>query len=231
MASESAALTSQEPGPYVHCFPSPFNKLIAKPQISMIAISPPALVQAAHLRAVYHYAPAIPVEPLQLMPKEHLVVVLLRSSHKRPLSRTGVEAIVAHTLRRTPLGDAKTGVTLFTSVALDDLSSNSVSACVGLGHKYEINYVVRRGRNYLKKFFVENLDTWARVDPPRPPAFQGCIRSSADLVNGFTREDGKPEKLSAENIGRWFLGRANLMQANTLATLRVPEAPRRAGGS
>ncbi|TBU27539.1 hypothetical protein BD311DRAFT_377780 [Dichomitus squalens] len=59
----------------------------------------------------------------------------------------------------------------------DDLCSNSVSACVGLGHKYEINYVVRRGGNDLKKFFVENLDMCARVDPPRPPAFKGSIPS------------------------------------------------------
>ncbi|TBU54725.1 hypothetical protein BD310DRAFT_951232 [Dichomitus squalens] len=120
-------------------------------------------------------------------------------------------------------------------VALDDLCSNSVSACVGLGHKYEINYVVRRGGNDLKKFFVENLDTCARVDPPRPPAFKGsipsvrplptalmgcCIFRSAELVHGFAHEDGKPEKLSPKDIGRCSLGRANLMQANTQATLR-----------
>ncbi|TBU54719.1 hypothetical protein BD310DRAFT_951231 [Dichomitus squalens] len=93
------------------------------------------------------------------------------------------------------------------------------------------------------KFFVENLDTCARVDPPRPPAFKGsipsvrplptalmgcCIFRSAELVNGFAHEDGKPEKLSPEDIGRCSLGRANLMQANTLATLRrlCPDALR-----
>ncbi|TBU41525.1 hypothetical protein BD309DRAFT_1020653 [Dichomitus squalens] len=138
--------------------------------------------------------------------------------------------IQAHILRRAPWGDATTGVIQSSSVALDDLCSNSVSACVGLGHKYEINYVVRRGGNDLKKFFVENLDTCARVDPPRPPAFKGSIPSvrSAELVNGFAHEDGKPEKLSPEDIGRCFLGRANLMQANTQATLRrlCPDALR-----
>ncbi|TBU29661.1 hypothetical protein BD311DRAFT_660619 [Dichomitus squalens] len=134
-------------------------------------------------------------------------------------------------------------------VAPDDLSFDAVSACVRLGHKYEIDEIVQRSLDYLKKFFVESFETWARVDPPRPPAFEAnhsigvvniarmtstdvllptalmgcCMLNSTELVNGFTREDGTQEKLSAEDIGRCFLGRANLMQANTLATLGVFE--------
>ena len=104
---------------------------------------------------------------------------------------------------------------------------------------------MQRSLAYLKKHFVESFDTWARIDPPRPPAFEAihsigvvnlarmtntpsllptalmscCMLKPSELVNGFAREDGTPEKLSQEDIGRCFLGRANLMQANTLATL------------
>ncbi|TBU53858.1 hypothetical protein BD310DRAFT_127432 [Dichomitus squalens] len=49
------------------------------------------------------HPPVTPVEPLQPMPKEHLVLVLLRSS-RRHLSRTGLQAIVvsAYAALRTP---------------------------------------------------------------------------------------------------------------------------------
>ncbi|TBU37538.1 hypothetical protein BD309DRAFT_610396 [Dichomitus squalens] len=97
-------------------------------------------------------------------------------------------------------------------VALDDLCSNSVSACVGLGHNSSLRTSTR----------VRGLILPARL-PSRDP-----FHRSAELVNGFAHEDGKPEKLSPEDIGRCFLGRANLMQANTQATLRrlCPDALR-----
>ncbi|KAI8992835.1 hypothetical protein BD414DRAFT_412376 [Trametes punicea] len=132
-------------------------------------------------------------------------------------------------------------------VTPEDLSFDAVSACIRLGHKYEIDHMVQRCLDYLKKYFVEGYDTWARTDPPRPPAFQSvhcigvvniarmtntdillptalmgcCMLTAAELVDGFAREDGTREVLAAEDIGRCFLGRANLMQANTLATLKL----------
>ncbi|KAI0370990.1 hypothetical protein BV20DRAFT_966098 [Pilatotrama ljubarskyi] len=132
-------------------------------------------------------------------------------------------------------------------VAPEDPTYNAVSACVRLGHKYEVDHVVQRSLDYLKKHFVESFETWPRIDPPRPPAFQGihcigvvniarmtntdvllpaalmgcCMLDGAELVNGLTREDGTVEKLSMEDLGRCFIGRANLMQANTLATLNL----------
>ncbi|TBU21796.1 hypothetical protein BD311DRAFT_188914 [Dichomitus squalens] len=134
-------------------------------------------------------------------------------------------------------------------VAPEDLTLNAVSACVRLGHKYEIDYILQRCLDYLKKFFVMSFKTWARVDPPRPPAFEAihsigvvniaritstdvllptalmgcCMLNSTELVNDFTRENGTLEKLSPEDIGRCFLVRANLMQANIMATLGVFE--------
>ncbi|TBU37776.1 hypothetical protein BD309DRAFT_1061214, partial [Dichomitus squalens] len=73
----------------------------------------------------------------------------------------------------------------------------------------------------LKKFFVESFETWARVDPPRRPAFEAihsigvvniarmtspdvlptalmgcCVLNWTELVGfGFTREDGTLDKL------------------------------------
>ncbi|KAI0826507.1 hypothetical protein BC628DRAFT_1320114 [Trametes gibbosa] len=132
-------------------------------------------------------------------------------------------------------------------VAPEDPTFHAIAACVRLGHKYEIDHVVQRSIDYLKKHFVESYDSWARVEPPRPPAFQGvhcigvvnlarmmnadallptalmncCMLDAPELANGFAREDGTQEKLSMEDLGRCFLGRANLMQANTLATLNL----------
>ncbi|EIW56790.1 uncharacterized protein TRAVEDRAFT_170761 [Trametes versicolor FP-101664 SS1] len=132
-------------------------------------------------------------------------------------------------------------------VVPEDPTFSAISACIRLGHKYEIDVVVQRSLDYLKKHFAESFDTWARVDPPRPPAFQGvhsigvvnlarmtntdvllptalmncCMLDATDLVHGFAREDGTAETLSADDLGRCFLGRAALMQANTLATLAL----------
>ena len=106
---------------------------------------------------------------------------------------------------------------------------------------------MQRALDYLRKFFVDSFDTWPRVDPPRPPAFAAvhaigvvnlarltgtdallpaalmgcCMLGATELVGGFAREDGTPEQLAQDDVGRCFLGRANLMQANTLATLAL----------
>ncbi|KAI0776673.1 hypothetical protein BD413DRAFT_226579 [Trametes elegans] len=133
-------------------------------------------------------------------------------------------------------------------VTPEDLSFGAVSACIRLGHKYEIDQVVQSSLAYLKKHFVEGYDNWNRVDPPRPPAFQGihcigvvnlarmtgtdillptalmgcCMLEAKELMHGFAREDGCTlETLSLDDVGRCFVGRAALMEANTLATLRL----------
>ena len=106
---------------------------------------------------------------------------------------------------------------------------------------------MQRSIAYLKKHFVESYDTWARVDPPRPPSFKAihsigvvnlahmtntpsllptalmgcCMLDATELIEGFKREDGTLEKLSPEDLGRCLLGRANLVRANTLATISL----------
>ncbi|TBU53856.1 hypothetical protein BD310DRAFT_127481 [Dichomitus squalens] len=103
-------------------------------------------------------------------------------------------------------------------------------------------------RRLPEEFFVQSFETWARVDPLRPPAFEAihsigvvnisrmtspdvlptalmgcCMLNWTELVGfGFTREDGT-WRSSPEDIGRCFLGRVNLLQANTMATLGVFE--------
>ncbi|KAH9925605.1 uncharacterized protein BXZ73DRAFT_78946 [Epithele typhae] len=138
-------------------------------------------------------------------------------------------------------------------VTPDDLSFHAVSACVRLGHKYEAEAVLQGALGYLKKYYVDSFDTWPRVDPPRPPAFEaahaigvvnlarltgtdallpaalmGCCMLGADeLIRGFmlegeTGDGARREALAdAADVGRCFAGRANLMQANTLATLSL----------
>ncbi|KAI0632736.1 hypothetical protein C8Q77DRAFT_1196281 [Trametes polyzona] len=132
-------------------------------------------------------------------------------------------------------------------VAPVDPPFDAISACIRLGHKYKVECVVQQSLNYLKKYFVETYQRWSGNAPLRPPFFQDvhsigvvnlarmmdadillptalmncCMLDDGDFVNGFIREDGVAETLSPEDIGRCFIGRANLMRANTLAILNI----------
>ncbi|OSD03792.1 hypothetical protein PYCCODRAFT_1466700 [Trametes coccinea BRFM310] len=133
-------------------------------------------------------------------------------------------------------------------VAPDDDSFHTISACIRLGHKYEVDYMVDRSLEYLKRCFlvcasssysrpsfpkpptfedvhcigVVNLARWTNTDILLPPALMACCELSAtELMNGFSREDGTREVLCREDIGRCFVGRAKLVEASALIALRV----------
>lgn len=112
-----------------------------------------------------------------------------------------------------------------------------LSATLRLGHKYQIHNLVKHGVEYLQKWFTSDLDTWeeellyheapferiyaigvvnlARLlaEPSLlPTALLACCTLGADVVKGFTREDGTHESLSLDDLGRCFAARMRLAE-------------------
>ncbi|KAI0370980.1 hypothetical protein BV20DRAFT_1035611 [Pilatotrama ljubarskyi] len=121
---------------------------------------------------------------------------------------------------------------------------HQLSACIRLGKKYQCDQVVRLSLDYLKKWFTETSDAWFNVgdtiDPPQfqrihvigvvnlarladapsllPTALMLCCTLGAEIVDGFTREDGTRETLSPEDLGRVFAAKAKLLRFHLRAT-------------
>ncbi|RPD76889.1 hypothetical protein L226DRAFT_353870 [Lentinus tigrinus ALCF2SS1-7] len=118
-------------------------------------------------------------------------------------------------------------------------SFDEVSACVRLGHKYEVDHVVQRNMDFLRKYYTDDFDAWYPSNLVRPPSFKAinsigvvnlarltgdvrmlptalmdCCTLGAEIVDGFVREDGTRETLSMEDLGRCFVGRTKMAQAS-----------------
>ncbi|KAI0742517.1 hypothetical protein C8Q80DRAFT_1273171 [Daedaleopsis nitida] len=112
-------------------------------------------------------------------------------------------------------------------IAPDEPSFHAVSACIRLGdklfrHMGSPQPAAPPAFEAVHSIGVVNLARTINTPSLLPAALMACYMLDAtELINGFTREDGTTEKLSQDDIGRCFLGRANLMQANTLATLEL----------
>lgn len=124
---------------------------------------------------------------------------------------------------------------------------DEISALVRMGNKYQCDKLVNRCVDYLKRYYHDDFDLWrndeAVFSPPSfkpihnigvvnlaqllgvdvilPGALMGCCMLGMEIVEGFTREDGTRETLSLEDLGRCYLGRANLLEANAEATLKL----------
>ncbi|KAI0752020.1 hypothetical protein C8Q74DRAFT_1211638 [Fomes fomentarius] len=124
---------------------------------------------------------------------------------------------------------------------------DEISALVRMGNKYQCDKLVNRCVEYLKRYYHDDFDLWrndeAVFSPPNfkpihnigvvnlarllgvdvilPGALMGCCMLGMEIVEGFTREDGTREMLSLEDLGRCYLGRANLLEANAEATLKL----------
>lgn len=61
---------------------------------------------------------------------------------------------------------------------------------------------------------VVNLARLVNVPALLPAALMECCTLGADLVHGLARADGSREMLSAEDLGRCFVGRARMAQAS-----------------
>ncbi|KAI0694942.1 hypothetical protein C8T65DRAFT_666336 [Cerioporus squamosus] len=116
---------------------------------------------------------------------------------------------------------------------------DEISACVRLGHKYEVDHLVQRNMDFLRKYYTNDFDVWYPSNLVRPPSFKtihsigvvklarltgdlrmlptalmDCCTLGADIVEGFAREDGTRETLSGEDLGRCFVGRTKMAQAS-----------------
>ncbi|KAH9887013.1 hypothetical protein C8Q73DRAFT_768656 [Cubamyces lactineus] len=119
-------------------------------------------------------------------------------------------------------------------------SYEEVSACIRIGHKYEIEDLVQRNLDYLRKLYPSNFDAYLVARRNRPPTFtpahaigvvnlarltgtdallpaalmECCTLSGIGIVNGLERADGMRETLSPEDLGRCFVGRTRMAQAS-----------------
>ncbi|CDO75242.1 hypothetical protein BN946_scf184633.g1 [Trametes cinnabarina] len=118
-------------------------------------------------------------------------------------------------------------------------SFDEISACIRIGHKYQIEDLVKRNTEYLQKFYPADFDAYvaARRHRPKrfkpihaigvvnlarltgtqsllPAALMECCTLGPEIVQGFKRADGTAEVLSPEDLGRCFIGRARMAQAS-----------------
>ncbi len=128
-----------------------------------------------------------------------------------------------------------------------DPSFEVISACVRLGHKYQMNSIYGQAMDYLKGHFTDSLFIYKKTSTFMPPGFEHlkyaigvvnlarlteedtvlptalwmCCRMGADIVNGFTYSDGERETLSSPDLGLCFVAKARLLQATTLAYMQT----------
>ncbi|KAI0351212.1 hypothetical protein OH77DRAFT_1411475 [Trametes cingulata] len=138
----------------------------------------------------------------------------------------------------------------FSPYTFEAPSYDMVSAVTRLGHKYQMSKLIDSALGYLKRFYTDKLDVWEKgrsynipgfapshpigvvnlarlVDEPSllPTALLQCCSLGADIVKGFTREDGTHEQLSLEDIGRCFAARTILAERAILMIFRAFSLP------
>ncbi|EIW56898.1 uncharacterized protein TRAVEDRAFT_127184, partial [Trametes versicolor FP-101664 SS1] len=122
-----------------------------------------------------------------------------------------------------------------------------VSAVIRLGHKYQMQKMVTRAVDYLKRWFSDDFDAWSAgrlyepgaslrcmhaigvvnlarlVDEPSllPTALLVCCTLDERIVEGFAREDGAQETLTLGDIGRCFRARARLAEHSLILAMRI----------
>ncbi|TFK81977.1 hypothetical protein K466DRAFT_501158 [Polyporus arcularius HHB13444] len=139
----------------------------------------------------------------------------------------------------------KTGASRYLS---PDPTYDEVSALIRLGHKYQIPQLVESSLDYLKRYYSDDLEVWAKAGrkkrPPKfrkshaigvvnlarltgctqllPPALLSCclLRSDA-VVAGAAREGAPGESLSLDDIRLCYLARGKLAAAGVETALRV----------
>lgn len=116
-----------------------------------------------------------------------------------------------------------------------------ISACIRLGHKYDLTSVYEQALSYLKGHFTTSLvvfhrtPTWVprNFEPEHaigvvnlalmtgertllPLAVLVCCRLGEDMLEGFTYGDGERETLSQEGLALCFGAHARLLSATIL---------------
>ena len=128
------------------------------------------------------------------------------------------------------------------------IAFEALSACIRLGHKYKVDYLLEQALEYLEHYFPQDFDKWTeeRVfeGPPTWSPWHAigvvgiarrmgwstilntalmvcCTLPVRTLVNGFVTSDGILEKLDNEDLIRCMSGKVALMAEFTGAVLRT----------
>lgn len=121
-----------------------------------------------------------------------------------------------------------------------------LSAYIRLAHKYQMDDILEQWMVYLKRHFTSSFYRWVshdRLVPGRltnihaigvvnlarltghtsilPTALAVCTTLDEKIIDGFAREDGTREQLSADDLGRCFKLQKALIQANAAAVLKA----------
>ncbi|KAI0640920.1 hypothetical protein C8Q79DRAFT_920597 [Trametes meyenii] len=126
-------------------------------------------------------------------------------------------------------------------------SFHVISACVRLGHKYQMDHLVEEGMSYLQGFYSGRFKTFTDGHVYSPPNFDEehsmgvvnllrlvdrrtmlpaaiiacCWLDGTSLVNGFEREDGSWETLTPEDLALCIQAKGDLTRASVVAALRI----------
>ncbi len=121
-----------------------------------------------------------------------------------------------------------------------------ISACIRLGHKYQLAPLYEQSLHYLKSHYPATLESWdavAKWSPPGwddvhavgvlnlarligdadilPTALMACTTLEDRVVHGFTREDGSPEHLTLDDLGRCFKAKTDIRKARLKALFGI----------
>ncbi|KAI0703104.1 hypothetical protein C8Q76DRAFT_801952 [Earliella scabrosa] len=132
-------------------------------------------------------------------------------------------------------------------------SFSVISACIRLGHKYQLTASYEQSLKYLKSHYTHDFRVWDGIDNWQPEgwgsleaigvvnlarligepsllptALMTCALLDHDLVDGFTREDGTQENLTLQDLGLCLKAKSSIRKASiriVLATLAAPPSP------
>ena len=127
------------------------------------------------------------------------------------------------------------------SMVQRSLSYPTISACIRLGHKYQMDALVKETVSYLRTRYPDDYDAWkigapyapvvsigvinlARLvgaDALLPVAFMECCKLGPSVIDGFTNDDGTHEYLSPPDLKLCIQAQQALIEARVQAMLRV----------
>ncbi|KAI0742417.1 hypothetical protein C8Q80DRAFT_1188230 [Daedaleopsis nitida] len=125
-------------------------------------------------------------------------------------------------------------------------SFEEISACIHIGHKYQMTNLYEQSIAYLKRYYTDNFLEWEQLDTCTPAGFTrtdaigvvnlarstgelsilpaallACTALRGDLVRGFLREDGSRERLSADDLERCVGAIAKIVGTTLAGRLRT----------
>ncbi|TBU28434.1 hypothetical protein BD311DRAFT_663467 [Dichomitus squalens] len=121
-----------------------------------------------------------------------------------------------------------------------------ISASIRMGHKYDLKELYEQSLAFLKRHYTTDLRVWAESDYYTPPGWKeiysigvvnlarlvgetsilptallACTVMNAEIVRGFTYEDGSQETLSPDDLGLCFQAKSRVRQASIGAVVRT----------